>query len=94
MSITWCFVSHCTQISEAHYKACPYAGLCVSGSNAEVMPAQWEYQVGPCPGTDMGDELWVSRSVYTPALCITREISKEDVYPVCLMCVYTLFVLL
>ncbi|CAI8028781.1 Glutamine synthetase [Geodia barretti] len=51
------------QISEAHYKACLYAGLCVSGSNAEVMPAQWEYQVGPCPGTAMGDELWVSRYI-------------------------------
>ncbi|CAI8030879.1 Glutamine synthetase [Geodia barretti] len=52
-----------TQISEAHYKACLYAGLCVSGSNAEVMPAQWEYQVGPCPGIAMGDELWVSRYI-------------------------------
>ncbi|CAI8018861.1 Glutamine synthetase [Geodia barretti] len=51
------------QISEAHYKACLYAGLCVSGSNAEVMPAQWEYQVGPCPGTAMGDELWISRYI-------------------------------
>ena len=90
MGIMWCFVSHCTQISEAHYKACLYAGLCVSGSNAEVMPAQWEYQVGPCPGTAMGDELWVSRSVHTPVLCITREISKVVVYPAWPMCVYTL----
>merc|ERR1712037_1065848 len=26
-----------------------------------VMPAQWEYQVGPTEGIDMGDDLWVSR---------------------------------
>lgn len=52
------------QISEAHYKACLYAGLCVSGSNAEVMPAQWEYQLGPCLGTAMGDQLWVSRCTH------------------------------
>jgi len=32
-------------IIEAHYKACLYAGINISGVNAEVMPAQWEYQV-------------------------------------------------
>lgn len=26
------------------------AGIQISGTNAEVMPAQWEYQVGPCTG--------------------------------------------
>lgn len=46
---------------EAHYKACLYAGIDVSGTNAEVMPAQWEYQVGPTEGIKMGDDLWVSR---------------------------------
>ena len=25
------------------------------------MPGQWEYQVGPCEGIDIGDHLWVSR---------------------------------
>merc|ERR1711974_390522 len=48
-------------IVEAHYSACLYAGIRVSGTNAEVMPAQWEYQVGPTEGIDMGDDLWVSR---------------------------------
>ncbi|KAF1854251.1 hypothetical protein Lal_00014283 [Lupinus albus] len=37
------------------------AGINISGTNAEVMPAQWEYQVGPCTGIEMGDQLWVSR---------------------------------
>lgn len=28
------------------------AGIKISGTNAEVMPAQWEYQVGPCTGIE------------------------------------------
>jgi len=28
-----------------HYKACLYSGINISGTNAEVMPSQWEYQV-------------------------------------------------
>jgi len=32
-------------ILEAHYRACLYAGIQISGTNAEVMPAQWEFQV-------------------------------------------------
>ena len=59
------------QISDAHYRACLYAGLCVSGSNAEVMPAQWEYQIGPCVGVDMGDQLWISR--YTVHQCLLNN---------------------
>jgi len=34
-------------IVEAHLKACLYAGVKISGVNAEVMPAQWEFQVQP-----------------------------------------------
>jgi glutamine synthetase len=51
----------CRDIVEAHYRACLYAGIQISGTNAEVMPAQWEYQVGPCEGISMGDQLWISR---------------------------------
>ncbi|KAF6292913.1 glutamate-ammonia ligase [Rhinolophus ferrumequinum] len=50
-------------IVEAHYRACLYAGIKVAGTNAEVMPAQWEFQVGPCEGIDMGDHLWVARFI-------------------------------
>jgi len=52
---------YCRDIVEAHYKACLYAGINISGINAEVMPAQWEYQVGPCEGIELGDHLWMSR---------------------------------
>ena len=48
-------------IVEEHYRCCLYAGVKIAGSNAEVMPSQWEYQVGPCEGISMGDHLWVSR---------------------------------
>lgn len=46
---------------DAHYRACLYAGVKVSGTNAEVMPAQWEFQVGPCLGISIGDDLWMAR---------------------------------
>ncbi|XP_063690226.1 glutamine synthetase-like [Bolinopsis microptera] len=49
------------KIVEAHYRACMYAGIKIAGTNAEVMPSQWEYQVGPCEGIEMGDHLWASR---------------------------------
>jgi len=48
-------------IVEAHYRSCLYSGITISGVNAEVMPAQWEFQVGPCEGIIMGDDLWVAR---------------------------------
>ena len=48
-------------IVEAHYRACMYAGINISGINGEVMPGQWEYQVGPCTGIDSPDQLIVSR---------------------------------
>lgn len=50
-------------VVEAHYRACLYAGIKIAGTNAEVMPAQWEYQVGPCEGIQMGDHLWMSRYI-------------------------------
>jgi len=48
-------------VVESHYRACLYAGVNISGTNAEVMPAQWEFQVGPCEGIDMADQLWLAR---------------------------------
>jgi len=49
------------RVVEAHYRCCLYAGLTISGVNAEVMPGQWEYQIGPCEGINSGDHLWLSR---------------------------------
>lgn len=35
----------------------------IAGVNAEVMPGQWEFQVGPCIGIEVGDHLWVARYI-------------------------------
>lgn len=51
------------QVVEEHYKACLHAGIDISGINAEVMPGQWEYQVGPCVGISAGDQLIMSRYI-------------------------------
>ncbi|MDD9944941.1 MAG: glutamine synthetase beta-grasp domain-containing protein [Myxococcales bacterium] len=49
------------EIVEAHMDACLKAGLKLSGINAEVMPGQWEFQIGPAGPTEVGDHLWVAR---------------------------------
>eukprot|EP00931_Biecheleriopsis_adriatica_P019324 TRINITY_DN131_c0_g1_i2.p1 TRINITY_DN131_c0_g1~~TRINITY_DN131_c0_g1_i2.p1 ORF type:complete len:874 (-),score=162.90 TRINITY_DN131_c0_g1_i2:36-2396(-) len=54
-------VSYGRNVMETHYRVCLYAGINISGTNAEVMPGQWEYQVGPCTGIEAGDQLWMSR---------------------------------
>lgn len=46
-------------IVEAHYWACLYAQIKIRATNAKVMHAQWEFQIGPCEGIDTGDHLWV-----------------------------------
>lgn len=53
----------CRSIPETHLDYCLYAGIQICGLNAEVAPAQWEYQIGPCVGIDGGDHLWVSRYI-------------------------------
>ncbi len=37
------------------------AGLLISGINAEVMPGQWEFQIGPVGAPDVGDEVMIAR---------------------------------
>jgi glutamine synthetase len=46
---------------EDHLEACLEAGLEISGINGEVMPGQWEFQVGPLPPLEVSDQLWVAR---------------------------------
>ncbi|TNY34578.1 glutamine synthetase [Thermomonospora catenispora] len=48
-------------IVEAHLDACLAAGLPISGINAEVMPGQWEFQLGPGGPLEISDALWVAR---------------------------------
>ena len=46
---------------EDHTTACLEAGLKISGTNAEVMPGQWEFQIGPAGTVEVGDHLWMAR---------------------------------
>ena len=48
-------------IVEEHLDACLRAGLMVSGINAEVMPSQWEFQIGPVGTPEVADQLWIAR---------------------------------
>jgi glutamine synthetase len=49
------------EVADLHYKCCLHAGVTIAGQNAEVMPGQWEFQIGPCVGIDQGDHLWMAR---------------------------------
>ena len=48
-------------IVEEHLELCIEAGLEISGINAEVMPGQWEYQIGPLGPLESADQIWISR---------------------------------
>jgi len=48
-------------IVEEHMDACIAAGLHIAGINAEVMPGQWEFQIGAITTPQVGDELWIAR---------------------------------
>ena len=46
---------------EAHLDACLRSGLKIAGINAEVMPGQWEFQIGPLGPVAVSDQLWIAR---------------------------------
>jgi glutamine synthetase len=48
-------------IVEEHLDACIEAGLTISGVNAEVMPGQWEFQIGPVGPLRGSDQLHLAR---------------------------------
>jgi len=48
-------------IVEQHTEACITAGLMISGTNAEVMIGQWEFQIGPGDAPTVADEVWLAR---------------------------------
>ena len=48
-------------IVEEHMQACIDAGLMIEGINAEVMPAQWEFQIGAADPITVSDHLWMGR---------------------------------
>ncbi|MDQ4121719.1 MAG: glutamine synthetase beta-grasp domain-containing protein [Acidobacteriota bacterium] len=55
-------------VVEAHTKACLNAGLMIYGVNAEVLPGQWEFQIGyrgikgeSADPLSVSDHLWIAR---------------------------------
>ena len=48
-------------IVELHLDRCIEAGLAICGINAEVMPGQWEFQIGPVDALTASDHLWIAR---------------------------------
>ncbi|TXG69889.1 hypothetical protein EZV62_004824 [Acer yangbiense] len=69
-------------IVDAHYKACLYAGINISGINGEVMPGQWEFQVGPSVGISAGDEVWVARYILERITEIAGVVLSFDPKPI------------
>jgi glutamine synthetase len=56
------------ELAEAHARACNDAGIVFYGINAEVMPGQWEFQVGfrgdenePKDVLTISDHMWIAR---------------------------------
>ncbi len=49
------------ELVEEHTTLCIEAGLAIAGTNAEVMPGQWEFQIGPVDTVTVGDHIWVAR---------------------------------
>lgn len=49
------------QVVDEHLLACLHAGLKISGANAEVALGQWEFQIGPVEGIEVGDQLLAAR---------------------------------
>jgi len=48
-------------VIEKHTVACIEAGLLIEGTNAEVMPGQWEFQIGAADALTVSDHLIVAR---------------------------------
>lgn len=51
------------EIVEEHLKMCDKAGLNICGINAEVMPSQWEFQIGVLDARNVCDQLWLARYI-------------------------------
>ena len=63
------------EILDSFYRAALYAGIKVSGTNVEVAPSQFEFQIGPCIGIEEGDHLFMARYI----LCRVAEHFNCDV---------------
>jgi glutamine synthetase len=49
------------EIVDEHMLCCLNSGIHICGTNAEVMPSQWEFQIGTCDMLTVSDDLLVAR---------------------------------
>ncbi|KRS19201.1 glutamine synthetase beta-grasp domain-containing protein [Roseovarius indicus] len=61
-------VAYGRNLADAHAASCLDAGIMIYGINAEVMPGQWEFQIGPrgidaepADALTMSDHVWLAR---------------------------------
>jgi glutamine synthetase len=63
----YCGVGHHSKrlrkVTDLHLEYCLYAGVQLSGLNAEVSVGQWEFQVGTCVGIEAADDLILARYI-------------------------------
>ena len=64
-------------VAEDHMHACIHAGVNICGINAEVVPGQWEFQIGPSSGIDIGDDVMMARFLLE---CVAEEYGVFIVY--------------
>ncbi|BAT81272.1 hypothetical protein VIGAN_03095700 [Vigna angularis var. angularis] len=69
-------------IVNSHFKACLYAGINITGINGEVMPGQWEFQIGPSAGISACDDLWVARYILERITEIAGVVLSFDPQPI------------
>ena len=50
-------------ISDEHLITCLSAEINICGTNAEVMPSQWEFQIGTCDMLTVSDDLYMARYI-------------------------------
>jgi len=72
---------HGYQISLDHEEACRDAGLAICGTNAEVMPGQWEFQIGATDALTTGDHLWLARYLLYRIASRLNAVVKLDPKP-------------
>lgn len=58
------------EISDKHLELCLLADVKIYGTNAEVMPAQWEFQIGTCDPLRCADDM-------TMALYLLRRVTED-----------------
>jgi glutamine synthetase len=50
-------------IMDIFIEKCLYSGVEISGTNQEVAPSQWEYQIGPLEGIESADQMHIARFI-------------------------------